>query len=80
MSTVNNHHAVAVWDLELSHITAETVQFIHTVTGIWVFSSLQGHKSEKAKEIKTYRETLSKTATHIKSAVPYLTHLLNSYQ
>ena len=32
MSTVNNHHAVAVWDLELPHVTAETVQFIHAVT------------------------------------------------
>ena len=39
-----------------------------------------GAQIRKGKKIKTYRETLSRTATHMNSAVPYLTRLLNSYQ
>ena len=39
-----------------------------------------GARIRKGKKIKTYRETLSRTATHMNSAVPYLTRLLNSYQ
>ena len=37
-----------------------------------------GFKSRKGKNVRTYRESLSRTATHYNSAVPYLTWLLNS--
>ena len=37
-----------------------------------------GTRVRRGKQAKTYRETLSRTATHYKSPLPYLTRLLNS--
>ena len=36
-----------------------------------------GTRSRHGKQSKTYRETLSRTETHFKSPLPYLTRLLN---